>query len=91
MKVLRSLHNSSYLVIGRFWSSHIISVELFDQLTSFVSADTAPPPSMSAKNAILVSGRARAFGFFKLGLFTVIVQKAWAYWMFLIMDYKMAD
>ena len=53
MKVLRSLNNSSYLVTGDFWSPHIISAELFDQFTSFVFADTAPPPSTSAKNAIL--------------------------------------
>ena len=41
MKVLRSLTNSSYLVAGGFWSPHVISAELFDQLISFVFADTA--------------------------------------------------
>ena len=54
MKVLRSLNNSSYLVTKSFWSPHILSAELFDQLISFVFADTAPSTSASEKNATLM-------------------------------------
>ena len=55
MKVLRSLNNSSYPVTGGFWSPHIPSAELFDQLISFVFADTGPPStSASEKNATLI-------------------------------------
>ena len=84
MKVLRSLNNSSYLVTRGFWSPHI-SAELFDQLISFVFADTGPPStSASEKNAILIQKQRKNAGFWILqtGLFIVIVQKAWAYWSF---------
>ena len=89
MKVLRSQNNFSYLVTGGFWSPHIISAGLFDQLISFVFVDTGPP-STSTKNAIL----AEECGLLDssnldCSLFN-IVQKAWAYWIYLIIDHKMA-
>ena len=89
MKVLRSLNNSSYLVTGGFWSPHIISSELFDQLISFVFADTGPP-STSAKNVILAEKRG-LLDSSNLDCSPLLLFKKPGPTGFLIIDYKMAD
>ena len=100
MKVLRSLNDSSYLVTGCFWSPYILSAELFDQLISFVFADTPPPPppppppstSASENNAILIQKLRKSAGFWILQNWIVhcYCSKSLGLLIFLIIDYKMA-
>ena len=91
MEVLRSQNNSSYLVTGGFWSPHILSEDLFDQLISFVFADTGPRLRLQWEERHLNPKAAVERGAHWRLIFTVIVQNANKPTDFLVIDYKMAD